>query len=637
MLPVEISSVESVSFLADKKILPTFRFHLLHGWWRQPDAASIFRSTMQIFPTTAALMLWLLVLPVLSSAYDANSPVVCDAEQNFFCPPATRCCPTFTSRKEPDVVVGYSCLMGWSSRFPPGLCCPRYEDEAILEKYEGGTGCANGYTCHQSKVRISRLRGRRDTHSLNIDAPNNNYCLINTTAHPIDYQGNPIKNKYETMPRYRACRSFTKEGIDVYGLPIPLSAALSYQNTPSLTTNNIDSEEHAHYIGQLVYYSNMGQITADGVNSDITTAVIGVHGSGRDAGTYLCALTAIVADASKKDQSFLRGQRRRHLLPKDVLVIAPWFTAPADDVPPTSSSLPYLQWDAQYPIFHTWRYGAESIPDVNNNNVTISSFGAIDVLIEHLCDRNHFPNLQRIVVIGHSAGGQFVHRWALSSNSWCFGGGQFIHRWAPKADLPNIRVVAANPRSFTYLDDRRYFPVSDQAAAAADMDDEKGPAENEGTLTPFDNYKLRSPSVAEGNECNGFNKYEWGLEQDSEVPAPYVINNVQKLIDQSDNTELFCRYASRDVVYLTGQRDIEPLGAENRYQGLHGDRFQGTTRRERSERFYASLQVRGRELEFCGRIGEGATQIHDRRIVKDVAHDHALIFTSPEGIRAMFG
>jgi len=566
----------------------------------------------------AILLVWQLVLPTLSSAYDANSPVICDADQNIFCPPSTSCCPTFKARKEPDVVVGYSCLMGWSSRFPRGPCCPHYEDETVLEHFDGsywrgGTGCGNGYECASSSV----------------DTP---ICVINSTAHPVDYQGNPIKNKYETMPRYRACKSFTKDGISLHGLPVPLSAALSYKNSSSLTST--DGLE-AHYMGQLAYYSNIGQITADDrVNSDIQTAIIGIHGSGRDAGTYLCALTAIAVDASK-ERSFLRGQKR-HLNPKDVLVVAPWFTAPADDIPPTSSSLPYLQWDAQHPIFHTWRYGAESILDADDkHNMTISSFSAMDVLLESLCDRKHFPNLKRIVVIGHSAGGQFVHRWALSSNSWCFGNGQFAHRWAPKAELPNVRVVVANPRSFTYLDARRYFVVSDQIDGV--KEDERSLSEDEGTLTSFNNYELRSPSAAEENECNGFNEYEWGLDPDERVPAPYVINNVQKLIDHGDNTELFCRYASRDVVYLTGQRDIETLSAENRYQGLHGDRFQGPSRRERSERFFASLQVRGRELEFCGRIGGESTQVHERHIVKHVAHDHALMFSSPEGIQAMFG
>mmetsp|Transcript_16770 Transcript_16770/g.27553 ORF Transcript_16770/g.27553 Transcript_16770/m.27553 type:complete len:576 (-) Transcript_16770:59-1786(-) len=572
-------------------------------------------------PTTITVEVWLLVLlllPASSSAHDVNkSPVVCDAEQRIFCPPATSCCPTFKSRREPDVVVGYSCLMGWSSRFPRGPCCPHYEDEIISKKldvssWRGGTGCGNGYECGVSSI----------------GTPN---CVVNSTAHPTDYDGKQIKNKYDSMPRYRACKSFAKDGVEVFGLPIPLSAALSYKSSSSLT--NAD-ELTGHYMGQLAYYSSMGRSIADNrVNSDIKTAIIGVHGSGRDAGTYLCALTSLMVDASK-ERSFLRGQRR-NLNPKDVLVVAPWFMAPVDDSPLPSSSLPYLQWDAQYPIFHTWRYGAESISDVNHNNVTISSFGAMDVLLESLCDRKRFPRLRRVVLVGHSAGGQFVHRWALSSNSWCFGGGQFAHRWAPKSDLPNVRIVVANPRSFTYLDDRRYFAVADQISSLEA--DRRSLAEDEGTLTPFHDYELRTPWAAEENECNGFNKYEWGLDPDEEVPAPYVINNVQKLIEHGDNSELFCRYASRDVVYLTGQRDIEILSAENRYKGLHGDRFQGPSRRERSERFFASLQTRGKELEFCGRVGGEDTQVHDRNIVKDVAHDHALMFSSPEGILAMFG
>jgi hypothetical protein len=266
--------------------------------------------------------------------------------------------------------------------------------------------------------------------------------------------------------------------------------------------------------------------------------------------------------------------------------------------------------------------------------MTISSFGAIDALVERLCDRKRFPNLRRIVVIGHSAGGQFVHRWALSSNSWLFGNGQFAHRYAPGADLPNVRVIAANPRSFAYLDNRRYFAVSDQVFVEVDK---TSPAENEGNLTPFDKYRLRPPSAAEESDCNKFNEYEWGLEPNEGVPAPYIINNIHKLIDHGDNTELFCRYASRDIVYISGQRDFEKNSLGSHSCRKHTDGYQGPSRRERSERFFASLQFRGREVEFCGRSVGGTSQVHDRQIVRDVGHDHALIFQSPECIQAMFG
>ncbi len=139
----------------------------------------------------------------------------------------------------------------------------------------------------------------------------------------------------------------------------------------------------------------------------------------------------------------------------------------------------------------------------------------------------------------------------------------------------------------------------------------------------------------EEDGCKEFNKYEWGLEENEKVPAPYVINNTQKLIDHDDNSELFCRYASRDIVYLSGQRDIETLGFQVCGTGKE-DGYQGPSRRERSERFFAALQLRGGEVEFCGRDRGETRHVHGRFIVKNVGHDHGLIFQSPEGIQAMF-
>jgi len=114
------------------------------------------------------------------------------------------------------------------------------------------------------------------------------------------------------------------------------------------------------------------------------------------------------------------------------------------------------------------------------------------------------------------------------------------------------------------------------------------------------------------------------------------------------------------------------------------DGYQGPSRRERSERFFASLQVRGDDIlrssfsssrggtrgdaskeeeqgsesdvesfvaemsrakgGFCARRhdavenddGEKKVQVHDRIVVKHVGHDHALIFQSEEGRDGMF-
>lgn len=129
--------------------------------------------------------------------------------------------------------------------------------------------------------------------------------------------------------------------------------------------------------------------------------------------------------------------------------------------------------------------------------------------------------------------------------------------------------------------------------------------------------------------------------------------------DDNGNTELFLRYASRDVFYLSaGERDTKQLGD----QICPEDGYQGPLRRER---FYASLQFRGEEIlrnfhgkdamedegkeeliigetshsdgGFCARHLKGEKrQVHDRTVVKNDGYDHALIFQSAEGREGMF-
>ena len=108
--------------------------------------------------------------------------------------------------------------------------------------------------------------------------------------------------------------------------------------------------------------------------------------------------------------------------------------------------------DQDLPLSHTWRYGADAL----NTNTTkgISSYTVMDRLLEYLIESKskskqqekqleegededededdeeeqqqgsyyNFPNLKKISVVGHSAGGQYVHRWTLlSSNPFIWG------------------------------------------------------------------------------------------------------------------------------------------------------------------------------------------------------------------------
>lgn len=609
-------------------------------------------------------------------------PVVCSEEMNAYCPANMKCCPQYSrlggiggsnlkqSRMlgvatRDATIVGYTCLGSAKGVYPVGECC----DDEVGTTKGTGSGCAIGYKCAVPRQTSLQLSPDVNSDNLLTTRP---HCQKDEDANPLDIDGDPIDIKYDTLPRYSTCAARKKEDIaQPLGLPVPASAA-SYltgevdDDGDVLKVGGSGDEVDGGYIGQLAYYSNMGSITSvDGVapRSDVRTAVIGIHGSGRTAANYLCAMIAAVEDylsgkpgslegvvssvgdgeTAKGSISSIRRRQQQYdttftAKKEEMLVVAPWFLAPEDGDPSLSSNLPVIKWDNVHPIPHTFRYGGESIgigiPTANEGdmdqagNTTISSFGAMDVLLETLCKKERFPNLERIIVAGHSAGGQFVHRWGVSSDSWCLD--------QTMDNLPKVRLVAANPRSYAYLDGRRYFPTDSNKLSEKDLNDpsffvRRDDEKKKGDVI----FKFRELTSIEQEQCPEFNSYEWGLNYNPKVPAPYVKFNVKKLLGLDDDfRDVFCRYASRDLVYLAGERDTEKLGN----QICNEDGYQGPTRRERSSRFYLSLQVIGREEGYCERddVELEKDQVHTHRVVKDVGHDHALIFQSEEGLEGMF-
>ena len=72
----------------------------------------------------------------------------------------------------------------------------------------------------------------------------------------------------------------------------------------------------------------------------------------------------------------------------------------------------------------------------------IDSFTAMDRLLAALDDKARFPALKEIVVAGHSAGGQYVQRYAAGN------------RIEPTLSAP-VRYLVANPSSYLYLEPNR--------------------------------------------------------------------------------------------------------------------------------------------------------------------------------------
>lgn len=145
-------------------------------------------------------------------------------------------------------------------------------------------------------------------------------------------------------------------------------------------------------------------------------------------------------------------------------------------------------------------------------------------------------------------------------------------------------MVVANPRSFCYLDDRRFV-----------------------------NGTFQKPDL---HDCDWYNQWEWGLGPGKELDTPYKDRAIQ---EAGGVDAIVQRYPTRDVVYLSGEQDVYGTGEDDCQ-----DQLQGAFRRERSEYYMASLQI------IFGR------PVHRRMVVPGVPHDHALMFQSVEGMHALF-
>ncbi|KAL3939075.1 MAG: hypothetical protein SGBAC_006141, partial [Bacillariaceae sp.] len=285
----------------------------------------------------------------------------------------------------------------------------------------------------------------------------------------IDEQ-NPPADLFHDQPRYEMCRIPDPSMTVMHGFPIVV-LQMEQSNSPLRTQLSSDTF-------QLAYYSSHGNllqpINENPNGKNIKKALIMIHGSGRNAEDYFCVALSLVP----KDER------------DSVLVIAPKFLAPVD-ISGINNQTNFLIWQEdeappEYPMAHSWRYGADAL------NGPVSSYGAIDHLVKYLSTASKFPNLKLVSIAGHSAGGQVAHRWALLSEI----------KATRTCMLPQveIRAVAANPRSYCYLNGKRM--ILDQ----------------ETNIT-----RLDYPSAKEVQHCPDYNQWNWGLEGggDLDPVVPY--------------------------------------------------------------------------------------------------------------------
>ena len=247
-------------------------------------------------------------------------------------------------------------------------------------------------------------------------------------------------------------------------------------------------------------------------NDRIRRALVIVHGSDRDAQGYFEIGIAAARLAGALD---------------DTVVISPRFAARDGVTCSDRLAAEEVNWPCEG---NSWRSGGVAA------GTTLASFDLADEILRRAGDRSVFPNLQVVVVTGHSAGGQFVTRYEMANRVHDTLGIQ-------------LRYVVANPSSYAYPDSTR-------------------PATVKGKID-FRQFKGRS--------CESYNRWPYGLDERSGYAKTATVDELRKQLIE------------RPTTYLLGGRDVRPVDG---FDASCAAMAQGATRLARGRAFAAYVNQR---------------------------------------------
>lgn len=297
-------------------------------------------------------------------------------------------------------------------------------------------------------------------------------------------------------------------------------------------------------------------------NDRIRRALVMVHGTNRNPDRYFATATAA---------AFLAGAL------DDAIVIAPR-VASADGNCRDALAENEVSWSCGG---DSWRSGGAAA-----SHKELTSFDFMDAILKKLANRQTFPNMQAIVVAGHSAGGQFVARYEMANR---------VHE---TLGVP-VSYVVANPSSYAWPDATRPLPVDDAAPANAVLGWKEEKPHVKFSYGPFDGAAA----------CARYNKWPAGLE---ERTAGYT----KGMTDEQLKKQL----VSRPATYLLSQVDTLPLGG---FDSSCPAMAQGATRRARGEAY----------VKF---VNETLGAKHAVQIVPECGHNDRCVYTTPEVLPVIF-
>jgi len=317
-------------------------------------------------------------------------------------------------------------------------------------------------------------------------------------------------------------------------------------------------------------------------NDDIRHAVIAIHGAGGGAEDQYDRMKAAAC---------LPGAAPCPRL-NTTLIMAPEFMQEAD-LAGFGLSTDGLFWSS-----NGWKFGDLSLNTGSHPRADrVSSYDVMDNIVEYLATSGNFPNLRKITIAGHSAGGQYVNRYAAISPIEVTIAGSGV----------DMKYVVANPSTYLYFTAERVYTGT--------MDTFLEPH-------PFWSSLCPATNCCPGEECSSitYDNYYFGLGNSSSYNT-YLTNVVAAIgIEGIKN-----RYRNKTVAYLLGRLDNDPCaeGLDN----VCGARLEGRTRLERGLIYY----------NYIGHaLGPEVYDTHRLETIVNVCHSSNQIYRSNLGRKHIF-
>ncbi|KAI0127429.1 hypothetical protein BJ170DRAFT_595303 [Xylariales sp. AK1849] len=302
------------------------------------------------------------------------------------------------------------------------------------------------------------------------------------------------------------------------------------------------------------------------IDADLRRAVIVIHGARDDPWNYHAAMIQALALVTVDEISA-----------ENVAITAPYFPNDGD----AGTGFPYNPNGAtpadKYPSPALAWYDDIWAGGGNNqyppNTKTVSGFDALDQIVQYYGNKAQFPNIDHIVVSGHSMGAQMVQRYA--------GVGKTPEQLGITTSLS---YWIGDPNSFVWF--------------ATDR------PQSTGKCSTFDDYR------------EGFNNY-----------APYGAAQASNMVYNADlvnagRDAILANYMSKTVAHARATKDFGDYNPDN-------DCSTYPSGAERNERFFEFIN------RFPVSCSDPTTNCHTVDIVNST-HDAPTMFQAPSGLARLF-